>query len=303
MKKQTAYILIVALIALQIYSLTQIISLQNDLENTQETLHSIDNRLNSQISNIYHTITKKLEEEASKIHTSSVTVGALNTDTLKVPITFTVEPKTITKSLEVLLDFDGEIISLEQSGTQFFVTKDLGISETAFPKIILQDQGVKHLEEHRGLNVSRIKESIFPNIFAHFSGTTKYSSGEYSEKGFIDIEYIGANEDNYFKEMKYVVKVDNEKINEKMIPIVDEKQNIDSISIEIDGEYSLEKGQTLTGNIVAIDALGFVHEYLVVHYVGDSNDQREPYSDKLSIKAPNGETVYLFDEMDYKNHN
>jgi len=303
MKKQTAYILIVALIALQIYSLTQIISLQNDLENTQETLHSIDNRLNSQISNIYHTITKKLEEEASKIHTSSVTVGALNTDTLKVPITFTVEPKTITESLEVLLDFDGEIISLEQSGTQFFVTKDLGISETAFPKIILQDQGVKHLEEHRGLNVSRIKESIFPNIFAHFSGTTKYSSGEYSEKGFIDIEYIGANEDNYFKEMKYVVKVDNKKINEKMISIVDEKQNIDSISIEIDGEYSLEKGQTLTGNIVAIDALGFVHEYLVVHYVGDSNDQREPYSDKLSIKAPNGETVYLFDEMDYKNHN
>jgi len=303
MKKQTAYILIVALIALQIYSLTQIISLQNDLENTQVTLHSIDNRLNSQISNIYHTITKKLEEEASKIHTSSVTVGALNTDTLKVPITFTVEPKTITKSLEVLLDFDGEIISLEKSGTQFFVTKDLGISETAFPKIILQDQGVKHLEEHRGLNVSRIKESIFPNIFAHFSGTTKYSSGEYSEKGFIDIEYIGANEDNYFKEMKYVVKVDNEKINEKMISIVDEKQNIDSISIEIDGEYSLEKGQTLTGNIVAIDALGFVHEYLVVHYVGDSNDQREPYSDKLSIKAPNGETVYLFDEMDYKNHN
>jgi len=303
MKKQTAYILIVALIALQIYSLTQIISLQNDLENTQETLHSIDNRLNSQISNIYHTITKKLEEEASKIHTSSVTVGALNTDTLKVPITFTVEPKTITKSLEVLLDFDGEIISLEKSGTQFFVTKDLGISETAFPKIILQDQGVKHLDEHRGLNVSRIKESIFPNIFAHFSGTTKYSSGEYSEKGFIDIEYIGANEDNYFKEMKYVVKVDNKKINEKMISIVDEKQNIDSISIEIDGEYSLEKGQTLTGNIVAIDALGFVHEYLVVHYVGDSNDQREPYSDKLSIKAPNGETVYLFDEMDYKNHN
>ncbi|HKL43439.1 MAG TPA: hypothetical protein VJ962_12735 [Clostridia bacterium] len=303
MKKQTAYILIVALIALQIYSLTQIISLQNDLENTQETLHSIDNRLNSQISNIYHTITKKLEEEASKIHTSSVTVGALNTDTLKVPITFTVEPKTITESLEVLLDFDGEIISLEQSGTQFFVTKDLGISETAFPKIILQDQGVKHLEEHRGLNVSRIKESIFPNIFAHFSGTTKYSSGEYSEKGFIDIEYIGANEDNYFKEMKYVVKVDNKKINEKMISIVDEKQNINSISIEIDGEYSLEKGQTLTGNIVAIDALGFVHEYLVVHYVGDSNDQREPYSDKLSIKAPNGETVYLFDEMDYKNHN
>src|SRR6056297_2216508 len=122
MKKQTAYILIVALIALQIYSLTQIISLQNDLENTQVTLHSIDNRLNSQISNIYHTITKKLEEEASKIHTSSVTVGALNTDTLKVPITFTVEPKTITKSLEVLLDFDGEIISLEKSGTQFFVT-------------------------------------------------------------------------------------------------------------------------------------------------------------------------------------
>jgi hypothetical protein len=303
MKKQKAYILIVALILLQLYSITKINTLQNKVENTNMTLHSLDTRMNSQINNIYHTITKKLEEEASKIHTSSVTVGSLNTDTLKVPITFTVEPKTITESLEVLLDFNGEIIPLEQSGTQFFVTKDLEISETAFPKIILQDEGVKYVEEHRGLNVSRIKESIFPNIFAHFSGTTKYSSGEYHAKGFIDIEYRGVNEENYFKEMKYVVKVDNEKMNEKMIPIVDGKQNIDPISIEIDDEYSLKKGQILTGNIVAKDVLGFVHAYLVVHYVGDSNAQREPHFDKLSIKAPNGETVYLFDEMDYKNSN
>jgi|GEM_PF-1994888 len=303
MKKQTAYILIIALIALQLYSITKITSLQNKIDNTNMTLHSIDSRMNSQISNIYNTIDKKLEEEASKIHTSSVTVGKLNTSTLRVPITFTVEPKTVTESLNVLLDFNGETISLKQSGMKFSVTKDLEISESIFPKIILEDQGVKIVEEHRGLNVFKIKETIFPNIFAHFSGTTKYSSGEYHAKGSLMGEYQKSQNNNNFIDIKYVVKIDGEIIEEKPILLEENNQMSESLILDIDDQYSLDKDQILTANIVAVDALGFVHEYLVTHYVGDSNAQREPHFQKMNIKAPNGDTVYIFDERDYKINN
>jgi len=303
MKKQTAYILIVALIALQLYSITKISSLQNKIDNTNMTLHSIDSRMNSQISNIYDTINKKLEEEASKIYGSSVTVGELNKSTLTVPITFTVEPKTVTENLRVSLVFDGEILPLKQSGMKFSGTKDLEISESVIPKIILEDQGIKYVEEHRGLNVSRIKESIFPNIHVHFSGTTKYSSGEYRAKGSIMGEYQQAQNNNNFLELKYVVKVDDEIIEEKPILLEDDNELSTPIVLDIDDQYTLDKGQILTTNIVAVDALGFVHEYLVTHYVGDSNAQREPYFQKMNIKAPNGDIVYIFDERNYKINN
>lgn len=300
MKKQTAYILIIALILLQLYSITKINSLENRIENTNMTLHSIDNRLNNQINNIHNTINKKLEEEASKIYDSSVAVGSLNKDTLMVPITFTVEPKTLTETLSVSLDFNGEILPLKQSGIKFSGTKDLEISENVYPKIILEDSGVKNVEEHRGLSVSRIKETIFPNIFVHFSGTTKYSSGEYHAKGSLMGEYQHSKNNNDFIDMKYVVKIDGEIVHEKSIPLVKENEYSEPLSIDIDDEYSLDKGEILTTNIVAVDTLGFTHEYLVTHYEGDSNDQREPHFEKMNIKGPNGETVYIFDERDSK---
>lgn len=304
MKKQTAYILIIALILLQLYSITKINTLQNKIENTNMTLHSIDNRLNNQITNIYNTINKKLEEEASKIHESSVSVGKLNTSTLKVPITFIVEPKTVTETLNVSLDFNGEILPLKQSGIKFSGTKDLEISENVYPKIILEDKGVKNVEEHRGLNVFRIKETIFPNIFIHFSGTTKYSSGEYHAKGSLMGEYRHTNNNNNdFKEMKYVVKIDGEVIDEKSISLEKENEYSEPLSIDIDDKYPLEKGEILTTNIIAVDTLGFTHEYLVTHYEGDSNAQREPHFEKMNIKGPNGEIVYIFDEENYKLNN
>jgi len=303
MKKQTAYILITALILMQLYSIIKINTLENKIENTNATLYSIDNRINTQMSNIYSRIDQKLEEEASKIHDSSVEVGRLDTITLTVPITFTVEPKTVTETLSVSLDFNGKIVPLEKSGIKFSATKDLEISESVYPKVILEDQGVISIEEHRGLSVSRIKETIFPNIFVHFSGTTKYTSGEYHAKGILMGEYQHSQNNNNFTDMKYVVKVDGEIIEEKPILLEGNNQFSEAINLEIDDKYPLDKGQTLTANIVAVDALGFVHEYLVTHYVGDSNTQREPHFEKMNIKAPNGDTVYIFDESDYKSGN
>jgi hypothetical protein len=159
------------------------------------------------------------------------------------------------------------------------------------------------VEEHRGLNVSGIKDSVFPNIFAHFSGTTKYSSGEYHAKGTLMGEYRQSNNSNEFKDMKYVVKIDDTIVDEKSIPFTKENDYCEPISIDIDDQYSLEKGQVLTTHIVAVDTFGFTHEYLVTHYQGDSNAQREPHFEKMNIKGPNGEAVYIFDEKEYKNSN
>jgi hypothetical protein len=303
MKKQKLYILIAALIALQLYSLVKINSLQSRIDYNNHTISSVENRLDNQISSIYQNVDEKLEAKASLIHKTSIKVGNLDVGTLTVPITFTIEPKMITETMLVSLDFNGEIVQLEKSGLKYSTTKDFEISDSVFPKIIVQDNGVKSIEEHNGLMVSSIKEQVFPLIFARFIGESSYGSNDYRAKGNLDIDYKPSQENNSFVDIKYVIKVDDKIIKET--PVVLEKEGGlgGNFTLDIDDKYSMNDGQILTTNVVAVDSLGFIHEYLVTHFVAGSNMQREPYFEKMNIKAPNGEIVYLFDENNYENTN
>lgn len=301
MKKQTAYILVATLIVLQLYSLVKINSLQSRIENTNNTINSVENRLDNQINSIYQNVDQKLEAQASLIHNSSTKVGKLDIATLTVPIKFMIEPKTVTETMSVSLDFNGEIVRLEKSGLQYSTTKNFEISDSIFPKIIMEDTGVKNIEEHMGLRVSNIKEQVFPYIFARFSRQSSYGSNEYRTKGHLDIDYKPSQDNNTFIDMKYVIKVDDEIIKE--IPVLLEKNNGGTYTLDIDDKYSINDGQILTSNVVAVDSFGFTHEYLVTHFVAGSNAQREPYFEQEKIIAPNGEIIYLFDENNYEKIN
>lgn len=303
MKKQTSHILIAVLIGLQLYSLAKINSLQSGIENTYNTINSVENRLDNQINAIYQNVEQKLEAQASLIHNSSAKVGKLDIGTLTVPITFTVEPKTVTETMSVSLEFNEDIVRLEKSGLQYFATKNFEISDSISPKIIIEDNGTKNIEEHIGLRVSSIREQVFPYIFARFSGQSSYGSNEYRANGNLDIDYKPSQENNPFITMKYVMKVDDEIIKET--PVVMEKDSGlgRTFMLEIDDKYSVNNGQILTSYVVAVDSLGFTHEYLVTHFVAGSNVQREPYFERVNIMAPNGEIVYLFDENNYEKIN
>jgi hypothetical protein len=167
----------------------------------------------------------------------------------------------------------------------------------------MEDNGVKNIEEHMGLMVSNIKEQVFPYIFARFSGQSSYGSNEYRAKGHLDIDYKPSQENNPFIDMKYVIKVDDEIIKET--PVVLEKDSGigGTFTLDIDDKYSINDGQILTSTVVAVDSFGFIHEYLVTHFVAGSNVQREPYFKQEKIIAPNGELVYLFDKNNYKKIN
>lgn len=293
MKKQQLHILVFLLVILQVYSLVKINLMQSRIDNVNNTINFVENRLENQISSIYQNVDQKLEEQASLIHTSSVTIGQLDLNTLTVPVTFTIEPKTVTDSMTVFLGFDGEVIRLEKSGLQYSVTKSFSIEEYIYPKLIIDDNGVQNIEESRELSISKMKEKLFPFIFARFSGETGYGSNEYRVKGCLEIDYKPSMDDQFFVEIKYVVKVDHETLVETAVPFEEKKE---TMTYDIDDAYSLDDGQIFTGSIVAIDNLGFIHEYLIMHYEAGSHSQREPYFEQEKIMAPNGEIVYMFDE-------
>lgn len=300
MKKQTAYILVAALIVLQFYSFVKINLLQSRVENFNNRINSVENRLEKQINSIYQNVDQKLEEQLSLIHNSTIKVGKFDIATQTIPIKFMIEPKTVRENMSVFLDFNGEIVQLEKSGLQYSTTRNFEISDSISPKVIIEDNGVINIGEHKGLKVSNIREQVFPYIFARFAGRSSYGSNDYQAKGHLVIDYKPSQEDNPFIDMKYVIKI-GEKIIEET-PIVLDKDNRlgGSFTLDIDDKYSVDDGQILTSNVVAVDSLGFTHEYLVTHYVAGSRAQREPYFKQERIIAPNGKVVYLFDENNYE---
>lgn len=296
MKRRAPYILITVLIISQIYSLAKMNSLQGKLENINNALYTVENRLGGQINSIYHDVDEKLKVEASLINDFTTVVGEFNAETHTVPITFTVEPKSVTESMSVLLDINGEMIELEKSGMQYATTRYFEVLDDISIKIIIDDNGVKNIEEQAGLNSMQIQERLFPRLFASFVGESTYGSDEYRANGRLYIDYKPSKENNRFVDMKYVIEVDDQVIKETPIECDGDK----GLDLIIDDEVPLDTGQTLVSNVVAVDSYGYVHEYLTIHYVAGSGEQRESSLDQMRITAPDGYIVYLFDEKTAK---
>ena len=282
------YILI-ALIVLQVYSYLKINILQREVENTTLKISYMESRMEDQINSIYQNVDAKLMEQNSIIKTAAFDIGNVDANSLEVPVTFSVIPKEVSAATKVFLDFNGDIISLEKEGNTYTGIKNVDIFAEVFPTVIVETNGVKQLEDNRGLRLGNITEQIFPVAsFPRFSGSTSYSGSMYKINGDIDLDFKLMNKDFYFKELNYVVKInDTEYLSKEM-----DKNNDSSFSLKLEEKIPLEKGEILTTYVVATDNLGLIHEYHLEHYAAGEKAQREPYREKKRIYSSDMELIY-----------
>ena len=294
-KTKILYILITMLAVLQVYSVFQINSLKVKVQQTENKIAYAEERLERNISEIYSNVDRKLEEYTSLVTSSGYEIGEFNLQTLKVPVTFKLQPKTLTETTAVFLKFSEEKIPMEKQGTEFVLTKDFAIKEEVSPIIIIEDKGVLQFEEHDYLRVYNIKDEVFSSLSPRFDGESGYSGQEpydYLMKGNIAMDSSIINGHNSFKDIKYIVTLDDEVIKTYQAGFVGIG------NIEINDNFKMEKGQTLIGKVVATDGLNFIHEYLIMHYVAGEKEQIEHYYENEKIIAPNGTVIYDLDESE-----
>ncbi|HEY4543084.1 MAG TPA: hypothetical protein VIG40_00430 [Tissierellaceae bacterium] len=294
-KTKILYILITMLAVLQVYSVFQINSLKVKVQQTENKIAYAEDRLERNISEIYSNVDRKLEEYTSLVTSSGYEIGEFNLQTLKVPVTFKLQPKTLTETTAVFLKFSEEKIPMEKQGTEFVLTKDFAIKEEVSPIIIIEDKGVLQFEEHDYLRVYNIKDEVFSSLSPRFDGESGYSGQEpydYLMKGNIAMDSSIINGHNSFKDIKYIVTLDDEVIKTYQAGFVGIG------NIEINDNFKMEKGQTLIGKVVATDGLNFIHEYLIMHYVAGEKEQIEHYYENEKIIAPNGTVIYDLDESE-----
>lgn len=294
-KTKILYIIITLLAVLQVYSIFQINSLKAKVQQTENGIAYAEDRLERNISEIYSNVDRKLGEYTSLVTNSGYEIGEFNLQTLKVPVTFKLQPKTLTETTAVFLKFNEEKIPMEKQGTEFVLTKDFAIKDEVFPTIIIEDKGVLQFEEHDYLRVYNIKDKVFSSLSPRFEGESGYSAQEpygYRMKGNISMGSSVINGDNSFKDIKYIVTLDDEVIKTYQADFVGIG------NIEINDNFKMETGQKLTGKVVAIDRLNLTHEYLIMHYVAGEKEQRKHYYENEKIIAPNGTIIYDLDESE-----
>lgn len=273
-KTKLSYIIIGMIAVSQVYSILQINSLKIKVQQTENGITYAKDYLERNINEIYSNVDRKLEEYASFVTSSRYEIGEFNLQTLKVPVTFKLQPKTLTETTTVFLRFSEEKIPMKRQDTEFVLTKDFAINDEILPTIVIEDKGVLQFEDHDYLRVYNIKDEIFSTLSPRFEGESGYSGQEpyeYRMKGNISMGSSVINGDNSFKDIKYIVMLDDKIIKTYQADFVG------TGNIEINENYKMETGQELIGKVIATDRLSFTHEYLIMHYVGGEGEQREHY--------------------------
>lgn len=292
MKKFIPYIVIAILVLTQILLFSEMHILKNNLATMENQIWNLDNNLNNQIASIYSNVDEKLEEQASIIHMASLELGAFDTETLTVPITFTVVPKVVTEDLTVSLAFDDETILLTKDDTTYFGTKIFTVTgHEISPTIILESQGSKSITQDDGLRVYSLVDEYIPRLYpmTPFYETTVNAQAdgvEYLQYGEMFFDGGSTN----FASANFVTCIDDVKVSEIQIDLVAVQQ--EPVITLPEKTYELKNGQVLTTYVIAVDNLGLTHTYPQQHYVAGNEAQREPYYNAVKITTQNGEVVY-----------
>lgn len=290
-KNGVLYIVLAILMLSQVYVVFQISDLKRTMQQTENRMRFVEEGLHSNIFDVYETMDERFAEKASLVASCGYEVGKLDQKTLTAPVTFQLQPKVLTETTAAFLVFGEETLPMEKKGTGFVLTKTFAIKDEAFPMIILEDKGIQQFETHSGLQVYSIKEILFSGFSPRFEGEWGGSTQEpykYQMKGLITTGSSTDNEDNPFKEAKYVVTVEDTVVKTADVPP-------DGGAVELNGKFKMEKGQTLLVKVIAVDSLDFTHEYLVQRYVAGTNQQDEGYPQNQTITASDGTVVYDVD--------
>lgn len=290
MKKNISSILIAVLIITQVMSYIKISYLERRIEQTTSKISEFQDTVNNRINSIYSNVDEKLEKQASYIEHIETTIGIPNAENLTVPITYTIIPKEVSGNTALSLDFNGEVQAMERNGTSFSLTVVSEIfNPEIHPNIVISEDDITKTEQNDLLYLHSVKNEIFPYLSIRLMGSSRGNSQGYKRTGTIswDLKPTGAlSESIEFTEARFVIKVDDAVISDKLIDI----NNLDGY--EIDEEISLKDGETCTMTIIVIDSLNLEHHYTIDTYVQGDNAQREPLFDDEKIYSQDGTLLW-----------
>lgn len=288
-KSKSLYFIIFILLGFQLYALYEINQLKAKLQLVDNNIAYLDYHLSSRINGVYSNVDTKLREQASLVTSAHFEVGAFNVETLKVPFTFRLQPKVLTNTTKVFLNFKDERVPMIKQGTEFFLTKEFDLNDEIVPMIEIEDKGVSSFEENNDIALYDVRNQVFSSMYLNFSGFSQYTAlepYEFNAEGIISITSVNIQGNNDFIDIKYVVNIDDIVVKTLQTELTDVG------SFEVKDDFKVQSGQRLIGKVVAIDRMNMSHEYIVFDYVGGEENDMVNVNQNEKIITPNGVIIY-----------
>jgi len=206
-----------------------------------------------------------LKKQGSIIDSYDFSVGDVDKDGYKVPVTFSVTPKESSTDTTAVLILSGEDIAMERIGTTYKATGNISIFDGLSATIILSENGTDRTEKLGDFGM--LMEKFIPSYFVTFDGQSSYikkngeAAGTYERRGNITLEFHNAG-NAYFKEAALVTEIDG--------IIADESAIADRQVLQVNKKFELSAGQTLVMYVRAVDSLGLVHKKVTTGFTLDA---------------------------------
>ncbi len=289
MKDKKWIIAFAVIIIFQLVIFVKIISLEDEVKRfRRESNHIIDNSIGRKLSRVQESdneILESIKKGASIVSDCYVKKGKIDKSNFTYPLTFCVVPKERNDNTKISIVVDGKNLELNKDGETYTASIKANVGkEYKVQNVSIQTDGVTKSEKLDGSLMyanSSIYE-IFPELNASFTGITSYSIDDRSSDDKkikyngnrdlkIGIFYARNDEDNFdnavkIKNMKYVIKKNDEVIEEKSIDLSDEpdeKIKVDDIGIyeKVKENYELLEDDVFTYILKGEFEGGYTFEY------------------------------------------
>lgn len=293
--KKYAPLLVTLFVIMQIMAFVRIGALQNQLQNVSNQLSSVQSSLMGQISGLNSRLSTFTKEQGSILERFDYSLGALDRDTLTVPVTFTVVPKEVKADAQAVLYLGNEPVTMVKSGGAFVATRPVDIFASFDARVVLAESG----QERTALLGTRpnLRERVLPIVYVRFEAgsgvgngigykrAVSGESGEFTAKGHVYVE-VKPVVGNSIEKARLVIDINGRTVSEKPI----NSGGLDSV---VDERITLVAGQTLTMTLEATDNFGLVHKVAMSRFeIGadaiPAANTGWPVSDQATIVDRNG---------------
>lgn len=299
----TLFIFIFLVIQLFLFTVIQIVVLK---ELKQLKFHMTSDRtvISEPSYNVEQIVKEALKKQNRFIERSSVTLGKIDPQTLKVPVTFTLHPKKIAESMSISLEINGQTLHLKKAGSTYVTTSAFPFSESFLSaKIIVEDKGVIYIEEDESL-LFNLADLAFPAPRIQWDSKTSITSHNYHYKGELQfyMEEIDFKSEKQFVNLKHVIESNGKILKEynilkekSTIPSDDGMSSIDiGKAYQIDASIPIEKGDIIESYVIGTDRAGFIYRYPLTHFNSKNLSEEEYHPVQCKIFSPDKKEIYTF---------
>lgn len=299
----TLFIFIFLVIQLFLFTVIQIVVFK---ELKQLKFHMTSDRtvISEPSYNVEQIVKEALKKQNRFIERSSVTLGKIDPQTLKIPVTFTLHPKKIAESMSISLEINGQTLHLKKAGSTYVTTSAFPFSESFLSaKIIVEDKGVIYIEEDESL-LFNLADLVFPAPGIQWDSKTSITSHNYHYKGELQfyMEEIDFKSEKQFVNLKHVIESNGKILKEynilkekSTIPSDDGMSSIDiGKAYQIDASIPIEKGDIIESYVIGTDRAGFIYRYPLTHFNSTTLLEEEHYPIQCKIFSPDKKEIYTF---------